>query len=51
MFNRHMDQTLRFREIKKKFKTFVEGNFYSIFPGAWERANVGRNLKNKEKQK
>lgn len=51
MFNRPMERLLKFREIKKKFKTYVETHFYSIFPGARERANIGRNLKVKEKQK
>lgn len=46
-----MDQILRFRDIKKKFKTLVDVHFYPIFSGARERANVGRNLKIKEKQK
>jgi len=50
MFNRSKEQQLRFREIKKKLKYFVEIHFYSIFPGAREHANVGRNLKLKSKQ-
>ena len=51
MFNRPMEQLLKYREIKKRFKTYVEVHFYGIFPGARERANIGRNLKVKEKQK
>ena len=49
MFNRPMEKLLKFREIKKKFKTYVEVHFYSIFLGARERANIGRNMKVKEK--
>ena len=51
MFNRPIEQIDKYRQIKKKFKNYVEVHFYPIFPGARERANIGRNLKLKAKQK